>query len=365
MRFLNLHEYQSKDLMESFGVVVQRGRMAATAADAGAAAREVLAANAGAELVLKAQIHAGGRGKGVFDNGYKGGVKLCATAAEVSAAAERMLGARLVTKQTGPTGQLVTKVLVNEGIAIHRELYFAILMDRAHGGPVLVASTQGGMDIEEVAEKHPGAIITEPVDIMAGLGEPQARALAARLGLTGDLADKAARQFVALYKLFIATDATQVEINPLAEGSVPGRSDKTRSIFAVDAKLNFDDNAAFRQGKVYAQRDRSMEDPRDVAAEEVRRVEGRRRRLGNAGRSALLPLCSGAAIILPLCPPPPPPRPGSTTSASTAASAAWSTAPAWPWRRWTLSSCTAARPPTFSTSAAVPRRRRSRRPSRF
>ena len=275
MRFLNLHEYQSKDLMESFGVVVQRGRVASSAVDAGAVARGLLSANADAELVLKAQIHAGGRGKGVFDNGYKGGVKLCSTAAEVSAAAERMLGARLITKQTGPGGQLVTKVLVNEGISIHRELYFAILMDRAHGGPVLVASTQGGMDIEEVAEKHPEAIITEPVDIMAGLGEPQARALAERLGLTGDLAVKAARQFVALYKLFLATDATQVEINPLAEGSVSGRTE--RHIFAVDAKLNFDDNAAFRQEKVYAQRDRSMEDPRDVAAEEVR---GRRMGLG-------------------------------------------------------------------------------------
>lgn len=275
MRFLNLHEYQSKDLMESFGVVVQRGRVASSAVDAGAVARGLLSANADAELVLKAQIHAGGRGKGVFDNGYKGGVKLCSTAAEVSAAAERMLGARLITKQTGPGGQLVTKVLVNEGISIHRELYFAILMDRAHGGPVLVASTQGGMDIEEVAEKHPEAIITEPVDIMAGLGEPQARALAERLGLTGDLAIKAARQFVALYKLFLATDATQVEINPLAEGSVSGRTE--RHIFAVDAKLNFDDNAAFRQEKVYAQRDRSMEDPRDVAAEEVR---GRRTGLG-------------------------------------------------------------------------------------
>ena len=160
MRHLNLHEYQSKDLLESFGCVVQRGRMAASAADAGSVAASLVAANAGAELVLKAQIHAGGRGKGVFDNGYKGGVKICKTPAEVSAAAARMLGARLVTKQTGPAGQLVSKVLVNEGIAIHRELYFAILMDRAHGGPVLVASTQGGMDIEEVAEKHPGAIVS-------------------------------------------------------------------------------------------------------------------------------------------------------------------------------------------------------------
>lgn len=183
--------------------------------------------------------------------------------------AGKMLGARLVTKQTGPGGQQCSKVLVNEGITIHRECYFAILMDRAHGGPVMVASTQGGMDIEEVAEKSPEAIITEPVDITKGLQDAQARNLAERLGFSGALADRAVAQFRALYNLFIATDATQVEINPLAEGSVPGRGEE-HLIFAVDAKLNFDDAAAFRQADVYAQRDKSMEDARDVAAEEVR-----------------------------------------------------------------------------------------------
>ena len=157
-----------------------------------------------------AQIHAGGRGKGTFDNGFKGGVKICTTAAQVAEYTAKMLGARLVTKQTGPAGQLVTKVLVNEGITIHRELYFAILMDRAFNGPVLVASTQGGMDIEEVAEKSPGAILKEPVDITTGLLAPQALGLAEKLGLKGPLAVQAAAQFQSLYKMFVATDATQV-----------------------------------------------------------------------------------------------------------------------------------------------------------
>ena len=267
-QFLNLHEYQAKDLMESFGVVVQRGRMAASPEAAAAVAADILAANPKAELILKAQIHAGGRGKGAFSNGFKGGVKVLATAAAVGETAAKMLGAKLVTKQTGADGQLCSKVLVNEGITIDKEYYFAILMDRAHGGPVLVASTQGGMDIEEVAEKHPEAILTEPVDIVKGLGEPQARALAGKLGLTGKLADAAAAQFLGLYKLFSATDATQVEINPLAVGRIPGRAG-SEAVFAVDAKLNFDDNAAFRQGAIYALRDKSMEDARDVAAEEA------------------------------------------------------------------------------------------------
>jgi succinyl-CoA synthetase beta subunit len=180
-----------------------------------------------------------------------------------------MLGNKLITKQTGPAGQLCSKVLVNEGITIHRELYLAILMDRKYGGPVLVASTQGGMDIEEVAEKSPDAIITEPVDIIKGLQEPQAKALAEKLGFKGDLANKATKQFISLYNLFIKSDATQVEINPLAEASVAGVGSEERHVFAVDAKLNFDDNAAFRQGAIYAQRDKSMEDARDIAAEEA------------------------------------------------------------------------------------------------
>jgi succinyl-CoA synthetase beta subunit len=210
VRFLNLHEYQSKDLMESFGVIVQRGRMAASAADAGAVAADILKHNPKADLIVKAQIHAGGRGKGTFSNGFKGGVKVCSTVAQVQEKASSMLGAHLVTKQTSAEGQLCSKVLINEGITIEKEYYFAILMDRKYGGPVLVASTQGGMDIEEVAEKSPEAIITEPVDIVQGLQAPQAQALAAKLGFKGKAAADAAAQFLSLYKLFAATDATQV-----------------------------------------------------------------------------------------------------------------------------------------------------------
>ena len=210
VRFLNLHEYQSKDLMESHGVIVQRGRMADSPASAAEVAKSILTANGKAEIILKAQIHAGGRGKGTFSNGFKGGVKVLATPTEVQTTAAKMLGYKLVTKQTAAEGQLCSKVLVNEGITIDKEYYFAILMDRAHGGPVLVASTQGGMDIEEVAEKNPSAIITEPVDILKGLGDKQAKALAVKLGFTGKLIDQAAHQFISLYKLFVATDATQV-----------------------------------------------------------------------------------------------------------------------------------------------------------
>ncbi len=186
---------------------------------------------------------------------------------EVKESAGQMLGAKLVTKQTGPEGQLCAKVLVNEGISIKRECYFAILLDRAYGGPVVVASTQGGMDIEEVAEKTPEAIITMPVDINVGMTDEQAAELATKLEFTGALAEPAAKQFKALYKLFAGTDATQVEINPLAHGSVPGGVQDV--VFAVDAKLNFDDSAAFRQKEIFDMRDKSMEDPRDVRAEEA------------------------------------------------------------------------------------------------
>lgn len=175
-----------------------------------------------AELILKAQIHAGGRGKGHFKGGLKGGVQICKTAEEVRDYAKRMVGDVLVTHQTGPEGALVSKLLVNEGIVIERELYFAILMDRAYGGPVIVASTMGGMDIEKVAEKNPEALIKVPVSIKTGLTEKAAAALATKLGFSGDIAKRAVKQFLALYDLFIKTDATQVEINPLAQGYVPG-----------------------------------------------------------------------------------------------------------------------------------------------
>jgi len=264
VRFLNLHEWQSKILLEEYDVRTQRGREATSPEEALAASQWVKEAAPDCELILKAQIHAGGRGKGHFTSGLKGGVKICDTPEEVKDFTSQMLGNVLVTHQTGPEGQPVNTVLINEGISIDNEMYFAILMDRAHNGPVIVASAQGGMDIETVAEETPEAIVTEPVDIMAGLQPEQTKRVAEALGFAPEQVPEAQKQMEALYKLFLGTDATQVEINPFAEGHY---ANKPGTVFCVDAKLNFDDNAAFRQKEVYAMRDTSMEDPRDVEAE--------------------------------------------------------------------------------------------------
>lgn len=259
-RFLDLHEYQSKGLMADFNVRVQRGKVANSAAEA----REVadwLKETGAAELVLKAQIHAGGRGKGHFNTGYKGGVKITESAADVEEAASNMLGNYLITKQTGPEGQLTNKVLVHEGINFNKEFYFAILMDRAYGGPVVVYSPQGGMDIEEVAESNPEAIFTEPVDIELGIQDHQTEKIARRLGFEGAVLADAQEQMKNLYKLFIGLDSTQVEINPFVVTN-------DGLVYCVDAKIGFDDNAQFRQKEAFSMRDTSMEDERDVKASE-------------------------------------------------------------------------------------------------
>lgn len=266
VRFLNLHEYQSKMVMDQYGVTTQRGEHATTAADARKAAEAIKAKNPNAELILKAQIHAGGRGKGTFKDGFKGGVKICQTPQEVEDYAKKMLGNTLVTLQTGEAGQQVNTVLVNEGITINSEKYFAILMDRLYNGPVIVASSQGGMDIETVAHNTPDAIVKEPVDIMKGLSPEQTLRVATALGFKKENIPAAQKQMENLFKLFLGTDATQVEINPLAEGKY---SSEGETVFCVDAKLNFDDNAEFRQKDIYNMRDKSMEDPRDVRAEEA------------------------------------------------------------------------------------------------
>mmetsp|Transcript_9631 Transcript_9631/g.14034 ORF Transcript_9631/g.14034 Transcript_9631/m.14034 type:complete len:444 (+) Transcript_9631:30-1361(+) len=261
VRHLNLHEYQSKELMNKYDVRVQKGFMAENSEEALSVANRLVAENA-EELILKAQIHAGGRGKGHFDNGFKGGVKICCgadRAQQVGELSKHMFGANLITKQTGPEGQLCQKVLVHEGISFDRELYFAILMDRAHNGPVIVASQQGGMDIEEVAEKDPNAIFTQPVDIKEGIQDSQTHYVATALGFEGEALKDAQTQMKNLYNLFIACDATQVEINPLVET-------KDGKIFCVDAKINFDENAAYRHKDLFAMRDTSMEDPREVEA---------------------------------------------------------------------------------------------------
>lgn len=265
VRYLNLHEYQSKDLMEAYNVNVQKGKMAETADEAAEVAQWIKGENPNAELILKGQIHAGGRGKGHFDSGLKGGVKILDTPDEVKEYTKQMLGYYLVTHQTGPEGQLCSKVLVNEGISIDSEKYLAILMDRAANGPAIVASAKGGMDIEQVAEDDPDAIITEVIDPRVGVTDEQTKRVAEAIGFAPEKVPVAQKQISALYDLFIGTDATQVEINPFAEGGVPGGEEGL--VFCVDAKLNFDDNAAYRQESVFAMRDLSVEDPRDVQAE--------------------------------------------------------------------------------------------------
>lgn len=262
VRYLNLHEYQSIGLLRSHGATVQQGTMASNGPEAEAIAREILAKNPAAEIIVKAQIHAGGRGKGVFKNGFKGGVQIVTDAKKVHELADEMIDNVLVTKQTGENGQLCQKVLVNEGISIQDEKYFAILMDRAHNGPVLIGSPKGGMDIEAVAEENPNDIYAIPVDIMTGITDAQCEQMARNLNFSAELIPNAVANMKALYKLFIASDATQVEINPMAVAS-------DNKVYCVDAKLNFDDNAAYRQKDIFAMRDITMEDPRDTQAEAV------------------------------------------------------------------------------------------------
>jgi succinyl-CoA synthetase beta subunit len=267
VRHLNLHEYQSKEVMDRFNVKTQKGKMAESAEEAYEVAQWIKRENPDAELILKGQIHAGGRGKGHFDSGLQGGVKICTEPEEVRDFTKQMLGYNLITHQTGPEGQKCLKVLVNEGITIDSEKYFAILQDRSVDGPCIVASAKGGMDIEAVAEEDPDAIVTEVIDPRAGLQRAQAEKVAKLIGFEGHKVDQAADQMMNMYDMFVGTDATQVEINPFAEGAVPGGEQDF--VLCVDAKLNFDDNANFRQKDIFAMKDESMEDPRDVEAEKV------------------------------------------------------------------------------------------------
>jgi succinyl-CoA synthetase beta subunit len=260
VRHLNLHEYQAKTLMATYDIRVQRGAVASTPEEAKVVA-DALVNDGAEELVVKAQIHAGGRGKGTFTNGFKGGVKIldgAERATEAASMAKEMIGQRLVTKQTDAVGQLCSKVLVHEGITFNRELYVAFVMDREHDGPVCVVSPQGGMDIEEVAETSPEAIHAIPIDIEDGIQPEQTAKVAAILGFEGAAAVDAAQQVANLYEMFVKEDCTQVEINPLVETA--------NGVYCVDAKLNFDDNSEYRHKELFQQRDYAMEDPREVAA---------------------------------------------------------------------------------------------------
>jgi succinyl-CoA synthetase beta subunit len=251
---MNIHEYQAKILFDQFSVPNPRGMVAATPEEAGAAAKEI----GGENVVVKSQVHAGGRGKGTFKNGFQGGVHLVASA-EAAEVASKMIGQTLVTKQTGEAGKLVRKVMIGEAVEIAHEYYLAILMDRATCRPVIVASTEGGMDIEEVAEATPEKILREHIHPLMGLQAFEVRKLSAGLGFKGEQAKQFGKLLANLYRLFLECDCSMVEINPLVE-TTDGR------VLALDAKFNFDDNALFRHPEIVEFRDTDEEDPREVEA---------------------------------------------------------------------------------------------------
>jgi succinyl-CoA synthetase beta subunit len=252
---MNIHEYQAKELLQKFDVATTRGRVAATVDEAEQIAREL----GDIDIVVKAQIHAGGRGKGTFKNGFKGGVHVVKSAKEAHEVAEKMLGQTLVTHQTGPVGRVVNKILVAEAAEISREIYFAILRDRPTAAPLIVASTEGGVEIESVAAKSPSKIIRQGVDPLAGLQPFQARKLAKQLGFEHSQTKAATKLFGGLYRAFIGCDCSLVEINPLVVT-------KQGEVLALDAKFDFDDNALYRHPEIAAMRDTAEEDPRDVEA---------------------------------------------------------------------------------------------------
>ncbi|KAG0325327.1 Succinate--CoA ligase [ADP-forming] subunit beta, mitochondrial [Dissophora globulifera] len=254
-RFLSIHEYLSMDLLEKQGIQTPRGGVAKTGAEAYAVAEKL-----GTEdMVIKAQVLAGGRGKGTFDSGLKGGVRTIFSPREAQMFAEKMLGHTLVTKQTGAAGKICNVVYICERKYVRREYYFAVLMDRKSQGPVMVASSQGGVDIESVAAENPEAILQLPIDIEKGVDRAAVRDLAVRMGFTPRCVDQATDTMIKLYELFMSKDATMVEINPMAESA-------DHEVICMDAKVNFDDNAEFRQRDIHSLRDVSQEDPREVAA---------------------------------------------------------------------------------------------------
>ena len=263
---MNIHEYQAKELLQKFGVATPRGKVASTPDEAEQIARELghLDLATGrvrpiGGLVVKAQIHAGGRGKGTFTNGFNGGVHLCKLPAEARELASKMLGQTLVTHQTGSEGRVVNKVLVAESAEIAREIYFAILLDRATAGPLVVASTEGGVEIETVAAKSPEKIIRESIDPLAGLQSFQARKLAKQLAFDSAQLKAASKLFDGLFRTFIGLDCSMVEVNPLVVT-------RKGEVLALDAKFNFDDNALYRHADIAAMRDVAEEDPREVEA---------------------------------------------------------------------------------------------------
>ncbi|XP_034659570.1 succinate--CoA ligase [GDP-forming] subunit beta, mitochondrial [Drosophila subobscura] len=256
VRQLNLLEFQSKDLLQKYGVAIQQFKVL----DNSKADADVVKTFECPEYVVKAQILAGGRGKGTFDNGFKGGVHITSNKSDVLSLSKQMIGNRLITKQTPKSGILVNKVMVARSVNITRETYLCILLDREHNGPVLIASPAGGVDIEAVAEETPEKLLTVPLDIGKPIPESTLIEVAKFLEFKGDTVKRCAEEIQKLYTLFKSVDAVQIEINPLAE------TDKGE-VISVDAKLNFDDNAQFRQKDIFAMDITEEEaDPREVEA---------------------------------------------------------------------------------------------------
>ncbi|THH32347.1 hypothetical protein EUX98_g1858 [Antrodiella citrinella] len=258
-RFLSIHEYQSVELLNSYGIPTPLSIPAKTSQEAFDAAQKLSSTGS----VIKAQVLAGGRGKGKFDNGFQGGVHVVESPQQAKEYAEKMLGAKLITKQTGAAGRICNTVMLAERRDPKHEYYVAVLNDRATGGPVLVSSSQGGMNIEEVAAKDPKAIITTPINFEKGLSLTQGLEVAKKLGFSSlEAQTEAANIFINLYKIFKDKDATQIEINPLAE-------DTNGHVLCMDAKFGFDDNAEFRQKDIFSLRDITQEEQSEVEAQKA------------------------------------------------------------------------------------------------
>ena len=248
--------------MKQYGVAVPPGDACKTVEEAKVAAEKIFAAG-NKLIVIKSQIHAGGRGKGTFKHGFQGGVKLGKSVADVVNFAENMLGKTLVTKQTGPDGRVVSTVLVAAAEDIKKEFYLAVLLDRANSRPLIMASTEGGVDIEEVAEKHPEKIIKEHIDPLVGFKDFNGWKIANALGLRGDLAKQAVRLLAGVYKTWWEADAAMVEINPLC---ICVGADGKEKLVAVDAKIGLDDNALYRHKDMQEMRDLAEESPLEIEA---------------------------------------------------------------------------------------------------
>lgn len=254
-RHLNVHEHISYSFLKEGGIGVPKFGVAKNKNEAA----EIAASLNTKDIVLKAQVLAGGRGVGSFKNGLKGGVRMVYSPDEASDISDKMIGQYLITKQTGSKGRICNAVMVTERKFPRKEYYFAVMLERAFQGPVIIASAQGGVSIEDVAAENPEAIIYEPVDINKGIQKDQALKVVTKVGMTGTTKENTAEMLMKMYEIFIKKDALLIEINPYAE-------DADGSYFALDCKMRFDDNAFFRQKDLFALRDWSQEDEKEVAA---------------------------------------------------------------------------------------------------